>query len=696
MEIARLALWLHTARGDKPLSSLDENIREGNSLIGSNFYKGQINLALYDDMQKERVNAFDWEVAFPSVFARNGFDAVVGNPPYVKLQNFRKVHADMAIYLREGRPSVGVKPYRSTGTGNFDLYLPFIEKGISLLNEEGRLGFIAPSLWTSNEYGEGLQKLVAEGRNLDRWIDFKAFQVFEESITYTALQFFTKKPNDAIRVAEAPTGEIPDDPWADPKRALPYGRQAFGERWLLLTGEERTLIDRLCGSCKRLDDPVHTSHIFVGLQTSADEIYHLTRIAPGRYLCTPKGEGAQPPYEVEIETALMKPLISGPEAKRYVQPTTETYLLFPYRVLNGEAKLISAKTMQEEYPKAWAYLNSYYDDLRLREAQRDSQGQVIAAPFDGQEWYRLGRHQNLEKQEVKKLIVAQTVPKMRVCYDDTASMYLNNVRVNGIIAAEKQDPWFLLGVLNSRVIDFVFRRIGKVKVGGFFEANKQFIAPLPIPTSPDKERTCVASRAKTLQQKHTLRRDVLAKIERRLSSARTRKKPETWLFPLLKSERDLISEAPIRLDAEKRREWTKQRYSLNLSARYDAISNRLLPGSSLSADFKDGELSVSVDSVPIIDRIFVGDAEGEFVAAQWKLFAATFTITEKTDGKKLANALRSLVVADNPDLVQQIVALEAELTALDAEIASKEKKMNRLINRLYGLSDAEAKLIGGA
>jgi hypothetical protein len=47
VEIAELALWLHTARGDKPLSSLDENIREGNSLIGSEFYKGQINLALY-------------------------------------------------------------------------------------------------------------------------------------------------------------------------------------------------------------------------------------------------------------------------------------------------------------------------------------------------------------------------------------------------------------------------------------------------------------------------------------------------------------------------------------------------------------------------------------------------------------------------------------------------------------------------
>jgi type I restriction-modification system DNA methylase subunit len=91
VEITRLALWLHTARGDKPLSTLDDNIREGNSLIGSDFYTGQIDLAFYDDIQKERVNAFDWETSFANVFEHGGFDAVVGNPPYVKLQNFRKV-----------------------------------------------------------------------------------------------------------------------------------------------------------------------------------------------------------------------------------------------------------------------------------------------------------------------------------------------------------------------------------------------------------------------------------------------------------------------------------------------------------------------------------------------------------------------------------------------------------------------------
>ena len=68
----------------------------------------------------------------------------------------------MARFLRDGRPEADIKPYASTQTGNFDLYLPFIEKGLSLLNEKERLGFIAPSLWTTNEYGAGLRNLVSK------------------------------------------------------------------------------------------------------------------------------------------------------------------------------------------------------------------------------------------------------------------------------------------------------------------------------------------------------------------------------------------------------------------------------------------------------------------------------------------------------------------------------------------------------
>ena len=97
VEITKLALWLHTARPDQPLSMLDDHIRDGNSVIAPDLF--QETLAEYSAEERERINAFDWKSAFPRVFERGGFDCVVGNPPYVKLQNFRKAHADMAAHL---------------------------------------------------------------------------------------------------------------------------------------------------------------------------------------------------------------------------------------------------------------------------------------------------------------------------------------------------------------------------------------------------------------------------------------------------------------------------------------------------------------------------------------------------------------------------------------------------------------------
>ncbi len=683
VEIARLALWLHTARGDRPLSSLDANVREGNSLIGPEFFKGQIDLDLYDDAEKERVNAFDWHEAFPAVFAQGGFDAVVGNPPYVKLQNFRHAHPDMAAYLREGRD--GAKPFKTTQTGNFDLYLPFIEKGLAVLNMRGRLGYIAPSLWISNEYGKGLRDAVAQERTLDRWVDFKSFQVFEEATTYTSLQFFTKMSNDSIRITEAPRGDIPTAPWVAPGAALPYGRQDFGERWLLLTGVERALIDRLAKRCKRLDAPKHTSSIFVGIQTSADAIYHLRRLGPGRYLCTPDGKPKPPPYEVKIEDALMKPLVSGAEAKRYVEPITDTYLLFPYRPgPNGTVRLIDETAMRTEFPKAWGYLTSYEDSLRGRE-----NGKMDIET----KWWGYVYPKGLDKQEIVKLVVPRLVLDLVCNVDEAGRVYLDNVDVGGVVAADGEDPFYLAGVLNSRTANFVFRRVSKPFRGSYLSANKQFIAPLPIPLATTAESADVAARARALQTAYTLRRDVLSRIARRLATLRVRPKPETWLFPSLKTKKNLVAEAPSRLEPDAKRAWAEKRYETDLAALTDAITPRLLPGAALQAAFADGELTFSVDTVRVVESVFAEIADGEFIVAQWKVLAATFTINDTTNGRKLVTALRRLALSDNPTTVAQVIALEAELSAIEVDINEKEYEMNALVDKLYGLTDGERQLV---
>src|SRR5690606_10866905 len=105
------------------------------------------------------------------------------------------------------------------------------------------------------------------------------------------------------------------------------------------------------------------------------------------------------------------------------------YILFPYQKAGNAISLIPSSTMKAKYPKAWAHLGKYEEALRGRESNG----------FDDDDWYRFGRNQNIDKQDKKKLIVAQTVPHMRVSSDENGDFSLNNVRVNGILPADDAD-----------------------------------------------------------------------------------------------------------------------------------------------------------------------------------------------------------------------------------------------------------------
>ena len=486
----------------------------------------------------------------------------------------------------------------------------------------------------------------------------------------------------------SPDSTLPENPWAGDDATLPYSRLEFGERWLLLSGEERDLIDRLATSCTRLDDPENTTNIFVGIQTSADHIYHLERIALGKYRCTPKAATGKKatPYEVEIEDAVMKPLVSGVDAKRYIEPETETYLLFPYHPVERGMKLIDAAVFAKKFPKAWAFLKSHEAELRKRESRKMD---------DDDQWWAYNYPKNLDKQEIAKLVVPRLVANLGCYADDAARYYLDNVDVGGVQPAEGVDLFYLSGIMNSPVSNFVFRHISKPFRGDYRSANKQFIAPLPVPSASPQQRKKVSDHARRLQMLHTQRRGILSNLARRMDTVQLRLRPDTWLFPTLATVQTLMESAPKALTAEEKRQWAEQRFSEALQAKHDGIKARFRPGVTLEASYADGELSFFVDGVPVINGIFLDAKDGAFVLAQWKVHAQTFEVTEKTDGKKLCATLRKLAVTDNQAAVTQIIALEKELTSTEAKIVCTERELNALVYVLYALTPKEILLVEG-
>jgi hypothetical protein len=682
VEIAKLALWLHSARADSPLAALD-HIRCGNSLVGHDFWKLHHRMPELED----RIRSFDWKEAFPEVWPEGeegGFDIVLGNPPYVKLQNLMKVDADVAAYIQAKR---GDDTYLSAQTGNTDLYLPFIEKGLRLLAPGGRMAYIAPSLWAVNDYGEGLRRLVRHTGQLERWLDFKSHQIFEEAITYTALQYFTKEPNPAVKIATAPEGESEahDVAWPDPDLAVSY--EAFSEdgEWLMATGADRALIDRLARDCLRLDDPKLTTVIFQGLITSADSIYHLKRLAAGRYLCTPKkkkGEQVKERYEVEIEDAIMKPLVSGPEAKRYENAETETYLLFPYeRTPTDRMQLISANNMARRFPKAWAYLAKLEKELRAREK----------GAFDDDNWYRFGRNQNIDKQDSAKLIVPRLVQNLKVSFDSEGAVCLDNVDVGGIIPASSADPTFLMAALNAPTANYVFRAISKPFQHDYRSANKQFIAPLPIPDAPEMARKDVARRARALQELWTRRRELLDEAERRLDVLARARHKARWLWPDLPDLPEMTDRAPKALKAkDERRKWADAQLEELEAAKTEALRVVLASDPRLEARFAKGELRLLAGGTPVLRDIFLSDRAGALAETYWRWLLLS---REWKDGEAFARELMRPPAETDLAAADQFIERVAALAETMREIETSERGMNELLFDLYGLTPEERFLV---
>ncbi len=673
VEITKLSLWLHTARADEPLSSLDATIQVGNSLVDNSFYARD---DLYSPEQRDRFQAFDWE----GDFALGSFHAVLGNPPYVKLQHFRQPYPEIADWLQNAAH------YRSTRTGNFDLYLPFIERGLQLLTEGGRMGYIAPNLWPTLKYGEGLRRLVHEGGHLEKWLDFRSFQVFDDVTTYTAIQIFTKERQEELRLAFAKDGDVSRVDWHDADNAVPYAEIVpAAEPWLIAPRPVRRMIGRLAEECTRLDDPVNTAGINVGIQTSADHIYLLKRVGLNRYVCTPKdGRKKLDPIEVEIEDGIMRPIVSGADIKRFIAPSVDTYLLFPYAVSGGVARLLSEGELEASFPLAWRHLKQFEAELRARDSGKiDSDGK----------WFGYVYPKNLAKQETPKLLVPRLVASLKNVADTAGEFYCDNVDVGGVTPTDIGDIHWLAGILNSTTESTILAWKSKPFRGDYKSANKQFIAPLPIPNADRRSRQAVSELAQRLQENHTERVRLKAGLDERLSSVATMTWPLERILPDVRSIEALEQEVPRSVPQADRKAWIDERRALDEEASLDRIDGLIRADSAADVTHDgEGRIGFRIDEQEIV-RVFVGEGEIPLVLAQWRGHALDFEPSGRSPAKSLIGKLRKLVLAAPDAVERQIVERGERLAELSDTIAADERALHEITARLFNLSDEEERLV---
>ena len=183
VEIAQLALWLRTAQPRRKLNTLSENIKCGNSLISDPAIAGP--------------KAFDWQKEFPQVFAKGGFDVVIGNPPYVRPHYLDE---DTKRHLWKVFPTYERKA---------DLYVCFMEKAIELVKHNGLTSFIVSDGWLRLDSFEKIRNYILQNTSVLRIVDFTK-DVFESATVKTCIFVFHKKLIDSNIVQAAVIEDIAD------------------------------------------------------------------------------------------------------------------------------------------------------------------------------------------------------------------------------------------------------------------------------------------------------------------------------------------------------------------------------------------------------------------------------------------------------------------------------------------------------
>jgi len=434
------------------------------------------------------------------------YDFVVGNPPYVRIQKI---------------PELSKKYWQGIyewAEGNFDIFIPFIERAvIHWLKEGGRLGFICSDRFLLANYAEKLRRHLPKQAEIELIFDMRDTRVFKDALNYPAILIVRRVGHPEHRAFIA--ARVFADPGEGPNALLDEARgliqrvqdgstyvesehvDAFREfmrhlqpqGWYLMPLKERRVFRKLeRAATHRLYELTLTqSGGFQGLATGCDDVFvlKLVKELDKTLLLKPKGSDDR----VEIEKDLLRPWLFGRDVERWHIAWDGWYVLFPYVKIKDKGKdkykLIPCEENQhlkpfsvyadqtprmEDFPRAWEYLNQDENKWRLREREG---GRFAHA------WYGVSRPQNLELYEKDKILIQATSTHPDIAYDCGQGFVFaasGTANVYGVLPITEVNPPWLLALLNSQVLDFYLKHISVIYAGKAYAYGDQFIKQLPI------------------------------------------------------------------------------------------------------------------------------------------------------------------------------------------------------------------------
>lgn len=377
-----------------------------------------------------------------------GFDLVVGNPPYVCARNIPKE----SRYL--------LPNWTVTKTGHPDLYIPFFQIGMKNLKQGGSLGFITMNTFFKSVNGRALRAWFQEESWTFQLIDFGTFQVFRKKSTYTCICLIHNTLSKSIFYAECQSLEKLPMRSQDYFEILYSSLDAY-KGWNL--NQHPSSIRKIEQVGKPFKDLFKTRN---GIATLKNEIYIFNPLKEDRryyYL-----EAEDDTYQIEKSTCkdVVNPnLLTTVGDLRKIRQK----IIFPYRFKGKRAQVLPEKEFRQKYPRAYAYLQTRKSIL----AKRDKGDGKTYDP-----WFMYGRTQSLEKMKYKLFfphITASTPNYLLNAEDDL--LFYNGLAV---IGESKDELIILRKLLSSRLFWFYIQHTSKPYGSSYFSLSKNYLKDFGI------------------------------------------------------------------------------------------------------------------------------------------------------------------------------------------------------------------------
>ncbi|MDM7912281.1 MAG: TaqI-like C-terminal specificity domain-containing protein [Methanotrichaceae archaeon] len=453
VEVTKLSLMLKVLEGEseqtintqmklfheRALPDLSSNIKCGNSLIGPDFYDGR-QLGMLDAEEMYRVNVFDWKRAYPGIMEAGGFDAVIGNPPYVRQESLGE---DFKAYA---------KGHFKTYAGTADLYTYFIERSNDLLRDGGLFSFIVSNKWLKSNYGQALRAWMKD-RGLEEIVDFGDLPVFRNATTYPCIVRMRKAAVQedllAVRMKSLDFSDLGERVRETGHRVARISLRDDG--WSLADEAEQRLLDKMHAVGVPLGEYLE-SRVYRGVLTGLNEAFVIDSSKRDQLI-------AEDARSIEI----IKPFLAGRDIKRYVRPSSGSYLLFTRRGIDIDA-----------YPAIRNHLLQFKERLMPK-----------PAGWKGEKWpgRKPGAYQWYEGQDT--IDYWREFEKPKIIFPDISKSA--NFTYDGLSHYSVNTTYFmptgdlaLLALLNSKALSYYYTRRFAVYRGGYLRFFEQYLRELPI------------------------------------------------------------------------------------------------------------------------------------------------------------------------------------------------------------------------